>query len=162
MDCEYQLCLIVWDTQHIRRNSANTSAGAALSLHCSRDQGAFLVIQTHGVQTKVIHQARDLLATYILKYRDSWHTFSEKLHLTLTKSDLIMISGFIKTTNWALGAFERREVEFSFDVSGDIGPAARAGISLSIEHASNSSVQPRVGPTARTVRACVGPYILNA
>ncbi|KAI0073694.1 hypothetical protein K474DRAFT_172069 [Panus rudis PR-1116 ss-1] len=125
-------------------------AGAGIRLHCSKDQGAFLILQTSGFQKKVVEN--EWIGEYMINHREEWHNFAKRHRLGVSKNDFVLISGFVKTTNWALGAFSKRSVEMTIDVSGELGPTAQAGINVEIGNRSYSSVQPRVGPSSRMMR----------
>ncbi len=117
---------------------------------CSKKQGAILMLWDDATKTELQRQEQQF-QKYMKTYHDSWYLFaSEKLGITCTREDIILVRGFVKTSRWTVAALlgeseTNREVTLDGQFSSLFGVAA----GCSSQTGWLSSVEQRSGPTTR-------------
>ena len=104
-----------------------------------------------------MEHAKDILQ-YIRQNRDSWYAFatSDKYGIQCEPSDIIMVRSTMKTSAWAVAAYEdsgNRNHNLSFDCVG--GSLGNAGFQLASHVAVNSSVEYRMGPVQASTTSSI-------
>lgn len=81
---------------------------------------------------------------------EEWHAFaSAKLGIEVQQEDLIFVSGYTKTTLWAVTAFNGSSVQGELlRISGG-WPAAWSDFRVSMSRSADTSVCSRIGPSHR-------------
>ena len=119
-------------------------AAGGFTFTCNKKQGAVLILKD-----KAIHQSINDLGrvdAYIKKHRKSWYTFATDHHkLRLTMGDLVMVTGFDKTSRWALAAFTERSESASIHFGVGL-PSGDASVFVKGEWGRQEGVQSRSGP----------------
>ena len=94
---------------------------------------------------------------YIRQHHDSWYQFAinpDTYGLECRPEDILMVRGFVKTSAWAVAAFNDSGNHLhSVDFSGQVGPFADAGFHLSSSQKKQALFEHRVGPVRRAPRS---------
>lgn len=126
----------------------SSSVGASYKFNCSGKQGAVVVLGDWGIMSHALKNS--VFRPYMSKHHSSWHQFATSKGLAVEETDLVLISSFVKTSQWALAAFssQKKSVEVSFNAS--IGPFASAQFGLSYGEGESGSIPQRRGPRMHT------------
>lgn len=116
-------------------------------IECTRERGAFLVLKD--TAEKQVLYSEPQVIEYMQAHHNSWRAFAKKLGTSLSPEDIIFICGWVKTTEWALGAFTdgKSSVKLELSTSLPVG----AGASFQVSHTEERSAHPicRIGPQGR-------------
>ncbi|GBE87064.1 predicted protein [Sparassis crispa] len=119
--------------------------GGGLKLECSDNRGAALIIK-EGADKKEWMSGRRL-TNYIRKNHNSWydHTIGH-LDLKVPREDIVFVTGWVKTAEWAMAAFVQGGRSAQLTLSGSFGSN---GAFLSSGISSDISVSPayKMGPS---------------
>lgn len=87
--------------------------------------------------------------TYMLSNIDSWHDFASAQDYTLDESDIILVTGWTKTSSWHLASFYEESHTRAGAIQGQI--LSGIGIELVISASGSHSVilEQRVDPSAQ-------------
>ena len=128
-------------------------ANGKSTYHQEKQTGAYLALKRPPLQT-VLHGAGAITAYMCTHYQD-WYRFAVQTRgLKVDVQDLLFVSGFVKTSVWALGAFKdaRSAADFKLDGGAMFTPAislaANAGFSKS-ERSLAPAPRLRSGPQER-------------
>lgn len=134
------------------------SNGGGFSFKVNDERGAFLLLKEKAV-LKELHETGNLIR-YIRTNHSEWLEFiTNELDYVLQREDIIFISGTVKTTEWAVGAFFNHEHEGSFDVTFNAGPWASSSAGFKISSNTSVNVQHREGPSLAIARGPNAPPI---
>lgn len=82
------------------------------------------------------------------KHHSSWCEFAfNQYGLTLKPEEIVLVRGWVKTSDWAVAAFLDRGTAHEVSFQADAGPFANAKFSVSRSGVTSSSVQHRTGRT---------------
>jgi hypothetical protein len=86
---------------------------------------------------------------YMSKHYRSWHEFALSKGLALEETDLVLISSFVKTSQWAIAAFShpKRSHQISFNAS--LSPFVAAEFGISFGEETGGFIPQRRGPILR-------------
>ena len=116
-----------------------------LRFKCADEQGAVLVLEQDGVR-EALHPCKDLVQ-YIACNHESWHRFAQDVfRLDLGESDILFVSGCIKTGAWALAAATHRAREGELVFGGTFGALSQATFSVAAKEQISMSIEHRSGP----------------
>ncbi|KAI0738511.1 hypothetical protein C8Q80DRAFT_1205847 [Daedaleopsis nitida] len=126
------------------------SVSMGLRYRCSQESGALLMLKEPG-HKKSLHCDMHI-RRYISTHLASWCAFANgHLGIGLEDKDLIFVSGFIKTSAWAIAAFHNSNTSGELIVAGDAFASSVSGeFRVSMSKGVNPSVFSRVGPMYRT------------
>ncbi|KAJ7059110.1 hypothetical protein C8F01DRAFT_1146042 [Mycena amicta] len=102
---------------------------AAVTYSCSRQQGAHTV-------------ALGTFEEYILKNHTSWLDFAKSRGRRIKETDLILVTGVVKTYGWSAASFHESNSSISFHIKSFAGGPA-VGLSFSGEWEQHTSVAKR-------------------
>lgn len=76
-----------------------------------------VIFKDYGIQEQVL--PCKAFEQYIYSFHLSWHAFAVKKGLKIRAEDIVLVSGWIKTSEWTLAAYssERRSHKFGFTIS---------------------------------------------
>ena len=123
-------------------------AGASYKFSCSKNQGAIVVLGDHG--TRSIVRKNKAFEKYMESHQDSWYQFALSLDHDIDRDDLVLVSGWVKTSQWALAACTNygRAHEVTLDAS--VAGVASAKFEIKLCQDVEMSVDQRSGPSRRT------------
>ena len=75
----------------------------AYNLVCESDEGAFLLLWDSATKT-TLKLGRPQFEKYILEHHDSWCEYARSI-LGISAKDVIVVSGFIKSSTWTIATF---------------------------------------------------------
>src|SRR5882724_10589482 len=87
-----------------RRTFGQTGGG--FSFECSKQQGALLIMGDVAYRQNAVDKKR--FSEYILRHHRSWLDFAEALGRDVSLSDLILVNGCDKTSEWACAAWSEK------------------------------------------------------
>lgn len=124
--------------------STSGQAGGGFSFECSHHQGALLMMRDVAYRQDASN--RKDFSLYIIKHHRSWLNFAHASGRDLSLSDLILVDGCDKTSEWACAAWsgKTRSMSLSF-VAGVPGIAEGSGC-LWGQWYSSESLDKNVGP----------------
>ncbi|TBU44308.1 hypothetical protein BD309DRAFT_42643 [Dichomitus squalens] len=125
-----------------------TSGNAILRYHCSDSSGAILLLKRAGHYELL--DCRLHIKTYMLEHISRWHEFANgDLGIGLQEKEILFVSGFIKTTEWAAAAFRSGGSNGELSISGGFLPLASVSgeFSVSMTRCDSPAVFYRSGPT---------------
>ncbi|EIW57161.1 uncharacterized protein TRAVEDRAFT_126211 [Trametes versicolor FP-101664 SS1] len=139
-------------------------AQASLRYKCSQQSGALLMLKQAGHATRL--DCTRAIQKYMRQNLEHWHLFAtEELGIDLRDSDLIFVSGYIKTTIWAEAAFSSSTTDGELNISAGASLPVGASGSFSVE-LSNCQLPltfHRHGPSGRAMaeRALGSPALTS-
>ncbi|KAI0372678.1 hypothetical protein BV20DRAFT_38503 [Pilatotrama ljubarskyi] len=129
----------------IRAGIAGPGLSSGFKFKCSDEQGAVLVLKRPATR-EMLHPCRDLRQYIVCNHR-AWCTFArDTCRLDIEDDNIIFVSGFVKTAEWALAAATHRAREGELFFGGEFGPTAKAIFSVSATREESMSVEHRSGP----------------
>ncbi|KAJ3553363.1 hypothetical protein NM688_g3652 [Phlebia brevispora] len=132
---------------------ATVSAGC--SFECSSHQGAILHLQAPGDMLAVEHNNR--FATYMKTNHRSWVNYiEENLGSSVEPTDVVLVSGHVKTSEWAVAAFQSTTRTANAFINATLAPSAGAGFELTISDQTGMHHAHHWGPQRRV--AAPTPY----
>lgn len=105
-----------------------------------------LTLRDGGIQHKVNRSAP--FSKYIYDHHLSWHKFATKRGYDLRVEDIVLVSGCVKTSGWALAAYSDQESGGSFSVSLSASGLFTFSPNYNTEDKHYAGVQHREGPAA--------------
>ncbi|EKM58729.1 uncharacterized protein PHACADRAFT_117841 [Phanerochaete carnosa HHB-10118-sp] len=134
----------------MRQIKSSYGAGAAYKFSCKSDQGALVVLGDHATRSLVL-QSCTAFQQYMHQYHDAWHAFATALGHTLDSSEIVLVSGWLKTSSWALAACTSCGRAHEVSIQAQLG--SMAGVEFGIEIAEDAalSFEQRSGPTREWV-----------
>ncbi len=79
-------------------------------------------------------------------HHDSWYDFVRQRSLDIQPEQIILVRGWVKTSEWAVASFTDSEKNHEVNFEADAGPFAKASFSVSYSSAVSMSVEHRTGP----------------
>ncbi|KAI0754004.1 hypothetical protein C8Q80DRAFT_1116859 [Daedaleopsis nitida] len=116
-----------------------------LRFKCSNEQGAMLVLK-HNATCEALHPCKDL-KRYIAHNHNHWYRFAQDVYrLDIPQHNILFVSGWVKTAEWALTAVTHRAREGEIVFGGGFGPLVKAAFSVGGAQDTSISVEHRCGP----------------
>lgn len=125
------------------------------SFACSADQGAFLVLKDRAAKRAV--QSNKRFPRYMKQHHLSWNALAIKDELLIDKESIILVHGWVKTSDWAVGAFTRNVKSHQVSVTGNFATFANAGFQFDVTKAYAGSIGRRTGPDRKRNSAFLSP-----
>lgn len=124
---------------------------AAYSFDCKDQKGAIVVPGDYASLRLV--RRNDRFFDYVRQHHKSWFEFARSLGLDVKPEDIILVSGWLKTTEWAVAAVLAEGKAHAFSLNVDPGSSI-VQARLDIEHSTNHklSTSHRKGPNKITAR----------
>jgi hypothetical protein len=143
----YFYCAIEGTCIYLHTISSALSSGIGYRFSCAHDHGALLILKSPASQ-EVVHPNR-AFRDYMRLHHDAWYEFSRARGLDIQPEHIILVRGWVKTSDWAVAAFtdSAKNHEVHFEALAE--PFAKASFSVSYSSAVSMSVEHRAGP-ART------------
>ena len=105
-----------------------------------------MLVLKHEARREALHPSHDL-TRYILSHHESWSAFArDVLRLDLQPEDIIFVSGFMKTAEWALAAATHNAREGEIQFGGELWNVAKATFSYTAGRSTSMSAEHRCGP----------------
>lgn len=130
---------------------AALNVGAEYKFSCSDDRAAVAILKGCGSQSKVL--AHRKIIEYIAAHCDSWVPFADDLDITTSVEDIIFVSGWVKTHEWALAACTANAQSHSLSFEVPIGGFAAATFCVEASNALYPSVDQRSGPPEQSTES---------
>ncbi|KZT65354.1 hypothetical protein DAEQUDRAFT_530732 [Daedalea quercina L-15889] len=130
---------------------AGSATDISLLYQCVDDKGAVLVLPTKHANSQELLETGGVYK-YIQRNHTSWYHFAtEKADILVKKEDIIFVTGWTKTSRWAVGAFASggKAVELSLTVGYEAH--AHATFNLSSSTGSSKSWYQHSGPIPEAV-----------
>ncbi|GJE89772.1 hypothetical protein PsYK624_058790 [Phanerochaete sordida] len=120
-------------------------AGARYRFACESDQGALAVLGSSATRSLVL-QSCTAFRAYMHAHHDAWHAFAAALGHTLDADDIVLVSGWLKTSSWALAACTRAGRAHEFAVQAQLADLAGVEFHVEVKEDGAHSVEQRCGP----------------
>lgn len=120
------------------------SMKASFAFSCHSHCGAVAVLGGFGHQRWYISN-RDFWG-YIAKHHDSWYNFAESKDHILAPEAIVLVSGWLKSTEWALASVSNHGQAHDLSFSASAGSYAGASFEMSAGTDIRMSVEQRSGP----------------
>ncbi|KAI0351924.1 hypothetical protein OH77DRAFT_1486696 [Trametes cingulata] len=145
--------VVAYDVQaSVAVGSPGPGFSGGFRFKCSDEQGAVLVLKQPG-RREMLHPCLDL-TQYIVHNHLEWCAFARDVcRLDIGDDEIIFVSGFVKTAEWALAAATHRAREGELFFGGEFGCTAKAVFSVSATREESMSVEHRTGPHRITMVA---------
>ncbi|GJE89765.1 hypothetical protein PsYK624_058720 [Phanerochaete sordida] len=120
---------------------------ASYSFSSSVDRGAIAVLGDYGHQRWYLsnRQFRD----YIVAHHASWYAFADDNGYLLSPDAIILVSGWLKTSEWAIATFANFDRSQQIDLHASVGSYASAVFRAANHSVTHMSVEQRSGPQTR-------------
>ena len=128
----------------ILANRSPVSASGGYSFSSKGKRGAVAILTDGGVEQKVSRSAA--FQQYIYTHHMAWHAFARRRGVHVKVQDIVLVSGFIKTTEWALAAYDNQEAAHDFSLSINASSIFSAESSFSHEEKTHVGLRHRAGP----------------
>ncbi|KAI0737532.1 hypothetical protein C8Q80DRAFT_309616 [Daedaleopsis nitida] len=130
-----------------------TSMGGEIQYNCKEKTGALLLLKEPGHEKYL--ECETSIRTYMKQHIDNWYKYGRARGIDIRMHDILFVSGFVKTSAWAVGAFKHRSSSGTLRVNAGIftpGPSASGGFAISMSACRNPEVYHRYGPDHRLLR----------
>ena len=127
-------------------SSFSTAVELKYTFTCHSDKGAVAILDDFGEQARVM-PGNWTFPAYMLQNHASWQQFAyERFHVNLAAEDIVLVSGWIKTSKWELAVFDKhlrsqdiaiQESAASF-VTGKLSLSSKDGAAMSSSHRSSA------------------------
>lgn len=125
-------------------NRSPVSASGGYSFSSKGKRGAVAILKDGGVEQRVSRSTA--FQQYIYTHHMAWHAFARRRGVHIGVQDIVLVSGFIKTTEWALAAYDNQEAAHEFSLSINASSVFSAESSFSLEEKTHTGLRHRVGP----------------
>lgn len=123
--------------------------GGSIHFKCSEDRGAILALPRQTLLQQKLRKNKTL-AGWMLKYHKTWYRWATETHdLDLKEEEIIFVTGWVKTEEWAVGAFVDRGHVAHLELNIGAGPVAGASFSVTTTSSTSRAWHQRSGPCAR-------------
>jgi hypothetical protein len=119
-------------------------AGGGFSFECSLQQGALLIMGDVAYRENAVDKKR--FSDYIIQHYRSWLDFAEVLGRDVSLSDLILVNGCDKTSEWACAAWSEKTQSVSLSFVAGAPGIAEGSAGLWGRWVSSQSLDKNVGP----------------
>lgn len=119
--------------------------GLSYKFTCSEDRGSLLVL--NGATTREELHRNELFPDYMRTHYKSWVKFAlERFLLTLKPEEIVLVRGWVKTTEWAMAAYVDKGKSHELSFRAVAGAFANARFTVSSKEHASASAECRVGP----------------
>ncbi|KAI0685048.1 hypothetical protein BC835DRAFT_1291221 [Cytidiella melzeri] len=132
-------------------SSSVIDAGLGYRFSCAHDQGALLILKSPASQ-EVVHP-NCAFRDYMRLHHDTWCEFARARGLDIEPDHIILVRGWVKTSEWAVAAFTDSGKNHEVHFDAQAGPFAKASFSVSYSSAVSTSVEHRTGPVKGSLSA---------
>jgi hypothetical protein len=122
------------------------TAGGGFSFECSHQQGALLIMGDVAYREDASNQ-KDFIE-YTVKHHRSWLDFADALGRDLSLSDLILVDGCDKTSEWACAAWSEKTSAMMLNFVAGAPGIAEGSACLWGRWESSEALDKNVGPQA--------------
>ena len=130
-------------------------AHASYKFTCRSEKGAVLI---PGDDITLWHVQRNKsFPEYVRLYHDSWHQFAQAQGRIIDAEEIILVTGFLKTSEWAVAAISNHGKAHGVSFSAQGVPVAQAEFTLEHDTTVEMSVSQRSGPKRSCDSAARGP-----
>ena len=147
----------------VLRGVAPAAASVGFKFQAMTDAGAFVLLQPPAHSRDI--ESKRHIVNYMRDNFEKWLEFANASHswgLDLKEQDIIFVCGTTKTSRWAVASFQgpiyRKKEGY---VSGEFGPFASAGISISISNQQLPAQHFRHGPLHDQLYSGSAPMITH-
>lgn len=105
------------------------STDLSYEFNCSGKQGAIALLGDSAQQKRVVRSGA--FRQYMLDNHQSWHKFAIQSDFDVRLQDIILVSGWVKTTDWAVATFFNQTRTHNLSISASYAPIAGAKFSVS-------------------------------
>ncbi|EKM58726.1 uncharacterized protein PHACADRAFT_182972 [Phanerochaete carnosa HHB-10118-sp] len=119
-------------------------AGASYTFNCHSSRGAVAILGDFGHQEG--HRSNRRFRDYIAKHHSSWYEFAVEQDYLVPPEAIILVSGWLKTTEWAVAAVSNYGKAHDFSFTASAGSYASANFEISGGTDVEMSVEQRSGP----------------
>lgn len=127
-----------------RRLHSYSIAGASYTFNCNSSRGAVAVLGDTGHQQWYLRNRS--FREYIVKYHSSWYDFAVEKDHDISPDSLVLVSGWLKTSEWAIATFSNHGKAHDISLSACAGSYASAAFEISAGTEVQMSVEQRCGP----------------
>ncbi|KAF7797953.1 hypothetical protein EIP86_009160 [Pleurotus ostreatoroseus] len=111
----------------------------------SAHQGAILQLKDHARGACVVQNK--FFPNYMKEHHRNWATFAEQqLGLTHQPEDLVLVRGWVKTSEWAVAAFKSKGRASGATISASFTPALSAGFEFKVSERQSMMAASNRGP----------------
>jgi hypothetical protein len=110
-----------------------------------RDKGGLLLLHDTATQ-EIFHRYYKVITDYMHKHHQSWYLFALSKGLEIPPEDIILVRGFVKTSQWTVAAFVEAAAAQEICFQAQTGPAALS-MSISLSNDTTTSPEYRTGIT---------------
>lgn len=111
------------------------------------DRGAVAVLRDHATQCIVLEN--DQFYSYLRDNHESWYRFARARGHRLKREDIGLVSGWVKTSGWALAACTNSSRGHRFSLSAGISSIASGMVGFQLIRGSTRGIEHRDGPPRR-------------
>ena len=99
-----------------------------------------------GTQSHTLRNWR--FVQYMRQHHASWHEHAFQKGYAVLPTDIILVSGWVKTSKWALAAFSSQERSHDITFQANVGTFASAQFALSVQGDTLMPIEQRCGPSS--------------
>ncbi|EKM58722.1 uncharacterized protein PHACADRAFT_117831 [Phanerochaete carnosa HHB-10118-sp] len=122
-------------------------AGASYTFNCHSSRGAIAILGSFGHQEW--YESNSEFWDYTAKYHSSWYDFAKGKGLLIPPEAIVLVSGWLKTTEWAVAAVSNYGKAHDFSFTASAGSYASANFDISGGKEVQMSIEKRSGPAFR-------------
>lgn len=134
-------------------------ADASYAFNCQGTKGAIAVLGGCGRQERILRNRT--FYDYIRRYHSSWCAFAESKGHMLQPSAIVLVSGYVKTSEWALATINNYQRSHSLSFSASVGAYASAKFRYSADRDVQMSMEQRCGPRRINFQSTEGHLPMN-
>ncbi|GJE89753.1 hypothetical protein PsYK624_058590 [Phanerochaete sordida] len=123
---------------------ASSIVGASYTFTCKSSHGAVAVLGDSGHQKWYLRNVK--FREYIVKHHASWYAFAIEREHDIAPGSLVLVSGWLKTSEWALATFANHGKTHDVSLSASAGSYASAAFTAAAGTEVAMSVEQRCGP----------------
>ena len=123
---------------------ANSVAGASYTFSCNSSRGAVAVLGSTGHQQWYL--PNQSFRKYIWEHHTSWYDFAVAKDHDISPESLVLISGWVKTSEWAIATFSNQGRAHDISLNASAGSYASATFQVSGGTEVQMSIEQRCGP----------------
>lgn len=127
------------------------------SFTCNGKQGATVTLGSPGKQELLLRN--QTFREYVYNNHAYWYDFALKKKHEVQPSDIILVSGFVKTSEWALNIFGNSSKSHEFSVEATVGDFVSADFSVAADAHFDMPMVKRAGPPKRSPIPTAAPNV---
>ncbi|KAK7676643.1 hypothetical protein QCA50_020386 [Cerrena zonata] len=117
---------------------------AKVRVKCTKVHGACLYLKDHGSQEKILNSQK--FDQYIKCHYKNWEKYLAEIGTKSKWSDLVLITGTIKTSAWVLASATGSSEDYEFSFNVPVANLGSLGIGAGLQVSTTSSTIVRMGP----------------